>query len=399
MYLLDLPTIMLMTTLMSGAMSIVMFAAHRSFGADAPGMGRWSLGLLLLVVAALLFVLRRWLPLPPQLALLGVNLLVLGCVGLSMIGTQEFYGQRPAWKLFAAVCAVGTAAVTWWLLASPSFSARVAVFSLAVLVFYCVQMTLVARHGARHFSTYFFGALLLIQIVAVTSRGVAALVVDEAGADLMRAGPLANIYVAIANFMSLMLTVAFLTMATRRLQQTLEQRSTQDPLTGVLNRRGFGHIYDHQRAQLRRNGQSMTLLSIDLDHFKLVNDSYGHATGDRVLVHVASSIGTVLRASDCVARFGGEEFVVLLPGTGLDRALQAAERIQKALCAARADVVDGTLPSCTVSIGVACQLSSSENLDAVLNRADKALYRAKERGRDRVEVADDAVLPFQAAHA
>jgi diguanylate cyclase (GGDEF)-like protein len=127
----------------------------------------------------------------------------------------------------------------------------------------------------------------------------------------------------------------------------------------------------------------MTLLSIDLDFFKAINDQHGHAVGDQVLVHAARSTVSALREIDHVARFGGEEFIVLLPQTTLERARTVAQRIQARLCAAS----DNDLPSYTVSIGIACQSAPDESMEAVMARADAALYKAKAAGRDRYEVA------------
>jgi diguanylate cyclase (GGDEF)-like protein len=114
-----------------------------------------------------------------------------------------------------------------------------------------------------------------------------------------------------------------------------------------------------------------------------------------VLVHVAATVGKTLRESDHMARFGGEEFVVLLPDTGVERAIGAAERIRVAL---RGPHPEG-MPAYTVSIGVACQQSAAEDLDALLMRADAALYRAKANGRDRIEVAEPAGPPSSKLHA
>jgi diguanylate cyclase (GGDEF)-like protein len=221
----------------------------------------------------------------------------------------------------------------------------------------------------------------------VLARGVSALLHGGASVNLMVAGTPAGIYLAVANFMALLLTVGFMTVATRRLQQILERRSTHDPLTQVLNRRGFGDAYARETGNLRRRRLPLTLLSIDLDYFKLINDRYGHAVGDQVLAHVAAVIGSALRESDCVARFGGEEFVVLMPDMPAHNALGVAERIRALLH----EPGHAGLPPCTVSIGIACQASVMEGLEQLLSRADAALYLAKERGRDRIELDACAV--------
>ena len=372
-----------MTTLMSVAMSIVMHSAHSNFGNEVKGLDRWALGLLALVGAGVAFMLREDLPATPLL--LATNALLFTGIGLSMIGTQEFFGKPPAWPLFWSVVAGGFTVVSWFLVIQPDFEARLTIVSFLVFYFYAEQARLVWRHGTPHFSTRFFGTLMSVQALVVLLRGCMALRAMVTGVNLKRDGAMANFYLGVGNFMALMLTVAFMTMATRRLQTILEQRSTHDPLTGVLNRRGFAMFYDRQRAQMRRAGKPVTLMVIDLDHFKAVNDRHGHMAGDKVLVQVASAIRQALRESDDVARFGGEEFMVLLPDADEHNALLVARRIRDAL--GNAANTDAALPVVTVSIGIGCHASEEESLDALLARTDAALYRAKQNGRDRVELA------------
>ena len=376
---------MLMTTLMCGAMSIVMFSVYRSFRREVHGLGHWSAGLLLLVCASLLFGTRE--VLPSALSMISANAALVAGIGLSMLGTEKFFGLATSRRAYLLILALAIAGNSWWLLVRPDFSARVAVFSLLVFLFYARQVQLVWCYGERHFSSFFFGALMLAQAVVVLARGVSALLHGGASVNLAVAGTPAGIYLAVANFMALLLTVGFMTVATRRLQQILERRSTHDPLTQVLNRRGFGDAYARERDNLRRRRLPLTLLSIDLDYFKSINDRYGHAVGDQVLAHVATVIKGALRESDCVARFGGEEFVVLMPDMPVHNALGVAERIRALL----RESSHAGLPSCTVSIGVACQASVVEGLEELLSRADAALYLAKERGRDRIEL-DAAAL-------
>ena len=387
---LDLRTMFLMTAVMCSVMSMVMYSMHNSFRGEVRGLDRWALGLLSLVGAGAMFLLRD--TLPAAVALMSSNALLFWGVGLSMIGTQEFFGRRPGWGLFHGVWAVGMLLTAWWLLVQPHFGARMAAFSLAAFISYAVQSWLAWRHGARHFSYRFFAGLITLQMLVVLARLAIALSVDAVTEGVLRNSGLVNLFLAVANFMSLILAVSFLMMAMRRLQTILEDRSTHDPLTGVLNRRGFDIFYTKQRVQLVREGRPLSLMSIDLDRFKAVNDRYGHVMGDRVLIQVARVISESLRESDSVARFGGEEFVVLLPGAEVPRAVQVAERIREALRTGW----DDQLPPCTVSIGIGTHLSREETLDSLICRADAALYRAKENGRDRVELADalaDSVAP------
>ena len=389
---LDVKTILFMTALMCAAMAVVMFAMHRSFRREVQGLGHWAAGLALMVVAGALFALQGAQAsqsphgtLQQSLLLILANLGLVCGIGLSMAGTRAFYGQPPAWRLWHAMWVLDLLAMVWWLTVQPNFSLRAAAFSFIVSVFYIDQLRQVWQRGERHFVSWFFGVLLALQTIAVLTRGVAALTVGAPTVDLLRNSSLANAYLAVSNFMALLLTVGFLMLATRRLQRVLEKRSTHDPLTEVLNRRGFSEAYARARARQRRGAGALALMAIDLDHFKAVNDKHGHIEGDRVLVKVAGVICRSLRENDSVARFGGEEFIVLLPDTSLARAQQVAERIQAQLGMAEQ-------PCCTVSIGIASHAPGDESLDSLLARADAALYRAKENGRNRVEIAAAAAM-------
>lgn len=394
MILLDPTTIILMSTLMAGAMSVVLYSAYLSFPREIKGLDYWAAGLILLAFGAVLFSLRNSAT-SQIIILLCANSVLIWGVGLAMIGTQKFYNRPPTWWLFHLVWAGAMLGVGYWLVVQPHFAARIAVFSFLISIFYINQVATVWRYGERHFSTIFFGILLLLQALVVLTRGLLAVFYGSAQVNLTSIGPFQSIYLAAGHFMVLLLAVNFKAVATRRLQTILERRSTLDPLTQVLNRRGFADIYAKEHALLRRESTAMTMLSIDLDYFKKINDCHGHATGDRVLVDVATVIGKALRISDHVARFGGEEFIVLLPTTGLDRAHHIAERI---LLAVREPGRDG-LPVYTVSIGIACQISADEDLDGILMRADEALYSAKERGRDRIETAPMPTMPLRAVPA
>jgi diguanylate cyclase (GGDEF)-like protein len=386
-FALDPFTILFTTTLTCAVLAVAMYSVHLSFRREVAGVGHWAFGLVAMVCAGTLFLLRG--ALPDVVALPGANAFLMCGIGLSMVGTRRFYGQPPGWAIFHAAWLLELAAILWWLLVEPNFPHRAAAFSFFVSVFYIDQLRLVWRHRTSHFTSWFFGFLLAAQSLNTLSRGVAALfMVDQDAASLMRNSALANVYLALANFMALLMTVAFLMLATRKLQKILEQRSTHDPLTGVLNRRGFLQFFSRVRARQQRSEAPLALMAIDLDHFKAINDRHGHAQGDKVLVQVAAVIMGTARECDFVARFGGEEFVVLLPETTLQHAHQLAQRIQAQL---REKQHPG-LPPCTISIGIASQQAPGESLDSLLSRADAALYRAKANGRDRAEIAVQPAL-------
>ncbi|MBS1158138.1 MAG: hypothetical protein H6R15_557 [Proteobacteria bacterium] len=169
-----------------------------------------------------------------------------------------------------------------------------------------------------------------------------------------------------------------------QLQRQLELLSNTDPLSGASNRRFFMPQLGREMVRARRMKQKLALLMLDIDHFKRVNDSYGHPTGDLVICRVTDVCRQVSRQIDVVARLGGEEFAVLLPGSDLSQAVGVAERIRKLIEVGEVQSLDHGSFRFTVSIGVA-ELGPGDAVEIdLLARADAALYRAKESGRNRV---------------
>lgn len=166
----------------------------------------------------------------------------------------------------------------------------------------------------------------------------------------------------------------------KRLEQELQQAALKDPLTGLWNRRQFLHLHHSAHTQAQRYGQIYSLLLIDVDYFKDINDQYGHHKGDEGLILLAKTLESRVRDSDAVCRWGGEEFVILLPLTSLEGAVFMAESLRKTI----EQISLPDFPRLTVSIGVT-QCLPDEDTDAIFKRADEALYRAKASGRNRIE--------------
>lgn len=170
----------------------------------------------------------------------------------------------------------------------------------------------------------------------------------------------------------------------------VRETSSIDALTRVPNRRRFEQLADLELARARRYGHGIALLIMDLDHFKLVNDTYGHPTGDAVLRQTAETLHDALREIDRLGRWGGEEFVALLPETDPKGASILAERLCRAVEKATIEH-DGRSISCTISIGVAVTEQPPDELNEIVGLADQALYRAKGAGRNQIACSwDDA---------
>lgn len=163
----------------------------------------------------------------------------------------------------------------------------------------------------------------------------------------------------------------------------LYRESTQDPLTGMVNRRVLMKRLVSEIAHVDDGKPPFCILMFDMDRFKRINDNHGHLTGDKVLKTAAKLIQSSLRGNDMVARFGGEEFVAVLPGSGVEEAIAVAERVRQRCYAAQITAPDGQLLRLSVSVGVT-QYEPGEAIEMTLNRVDDSLYKAKEQGRNRV---------------
>ncbi|MDP2371445.1 GGDEF domain-containing protein [Rhodoferax sp.] len=172
----------------------------------------------------------------------------------------------------------------------------------------------------------------------------------------------------------------------RRAERKLIELTTQDPLTGLSNRRNLLAVAETAMAHARRTKEPIALILADIDHFKQINDQHGHAVGDQALEHCGGLLSRLCRTLDVVARWGGEEFLLLLPTTGVDAATGLAERIRETVATTGVDHA-GLRIGFTLSLGVTV-LRAGESLSAAIARADQALYQSKANGRDRVTVVD-----------
>jgi len=190
-----------------------------------------------------------------------------------------------------------------------------------------------------------------------------------------------------AGLLAPVLLVAYITtMFSADIRYGLQQAkllSETDELTGLYNTRGFAIAANRLFGQAVRYGRPASLLMVDCDNLKPVNDGHGHEAGNRLLRQVANAVQSELRATDVPARYGGDEFIVLLPETPPKGAVDVAERIRNAI-GARPIAFDGQRIIATVSIGIACYPEDGRTLDALASRADRALYQAKQEGRNRV---------------
>jgi diguanylate cyclase (GGDEF)-like protein len=168
-----------------------------------------------------------------------------------------------------------------------------------------------------------------------------------------------------------------------RNEAKLELQATTDALTGILNRRSFFELGSKAVEEAQQASKVVSLLILDIDHFKQINDNNGHSAGDECLKKVCQFITSRCRIADLFARVGGEEFAILLPNTGYDEAFALAEQIRTNIANQRIEVKGNLSIACTVSIGITSSLNSDDTLQSLLESADHALYTAKSEGRNR----------------
>jgi diguanylate cyclase (GGDEF)-like protein len=373
---LDLRTIVVITGLMSGLMALVVASLKRTYPKSILGLGEWALALMLLFGGGFATVLRGYVP--DSLGLTVANVMLSSGIYLTYVGSQRFFQIQPQPLPWVALIVLVSLGQMWFTYAEPSYQARLILVNVLFIAMFSAHGMLILKQGLNSFAKILlFSVLLFINLISL-ARVVTALI-TPVGEGLMSNSPFQLVYVTSFSFSVLLFSIGIVLLATDQLRTELEHLATHDSLTNALTRRRMNEHCQQELNRCKRNGGSMALLVMDLDHFKAVNDSHGHQVGDRVLVDFVAKVHGQLRQPDQLGRLGGEEFLLLLPESTLQDALQVAERIRSATV----QTVQGT--PCTVSIGVAVNQGANDTVDAMLARADGAMYLAKANGRNRVE--------------
>lgn len=316
------------------------------------------------------------------------DVLMLAPLFLARNGLAEFV-ERDAKRRSTdlPVFLAGLAALIWFSVLHPSRVGRDAVFSLVAGIEAALSGYLLVRYrpdGARDAVNAMIGLCGMVAFCA--NVRVVSMILFGA--------PLLHLLPPVAPGVSVLLRMlacfgvifCYLWMVTEQLRSSLENMAHTDYLTGTLNRRFLRTCAERELLLSQRTGQSLSVLVLDIDHFKRVNDTYGHSIGDESLRRVATVLREMLRRSDLLARYGGEEFVIVLPGTDGERARFLAERLRMRIGEIAFDSDLGPV-QLTASFGVAEYQFAAESWDALLSRADLALYAAKQTGRNRTVLA------------
>jgi len=376
---LDLRTIILMSGILAILLAVVMLFVRLNHPKTLKGLGSWAVAPVLVSAATFLFGARG--AIPDFISVLGANVLLLAGVLLFHFGSRQFFDLQPGYRFWLPIMLAALPPLVWFSVIQPDFNLRVQLVCFLWAWILLANTRVIWRHGPEDFATRYTVIVLLTHATIIILRLLATLLpVPNEG--LFMPTRVQTIYVVGNAVMIIAFAVGLVLLASARLRGDLEQLASRDSLTGARTRRVLIEAGEQELARCRRHGRRMALLVMDVDHFKVINDTYGHPMGDRVLVDFVVRISALLRRPDLLARFGGEEFVLLLPETAQEEAVRVAERILAKL----AEPLK-SLPAITVSIGVTSSRPDDATIDALLARADRALYQAKAEGRNRIAVA------------
>lgn len=378
----DPRTFLLVANLLGLLCAWVLWVQAKSFPRDIVGLADWAKAVVLIGCASGLASLRGYWP--DVFSVVGAAGLLLVGQFLLIVGLLRYSGKPVRWRPTLDVIVALLILIVWLTYGSQHYQGRVFVMALAHIGFFAAGAVLAWRTRPTGFGSRFLAAFFVLGVVVAVWRIATLPAAVSESDELFDHNPIQQIYLGMFSLGVLGLSIGFVLLANERLRAALEFMATRDPMTSALNRRAFFARTEVEWARSQRSHRALAVVTSDIDFFKKVNDTYGHHVGDLVIKDFAARTGAMLRVPDILARFGGEEFVILLPETGLVEARQVAERIRKEIEKKR----DAALPAYTVSLGVAATLGEpgqAADIEALLAEADAALYRAKQNGRNRVE--------------
>ena len=390
MEFLDAKTIFVLTGLFSALISVVFFSIHRGVYGVIDGVRSFAWAYALFTLFALLFLLRGLLH--PLLTVVAADLAL--SVALLMIADGvcriKHYQLHPGvYRWYLSLCLI---VFSWYTFVEPNFTARVLANIVSIILVFSWVQLLLFRQPVQHWrlGEWILSVALLISIFAALTRAVlifADVDANTSSSILGYGGAQAN-YLTINLLATVFIAFGLIVITQDDLRRDLEQLASYDVLTGVLTRRVILSLMDKTIANVKRHGRPMALLMIDLDHFKRINDNFGHRVGDKVLAEVIHAVESALRKDTYLGRYGGEEFLIVMPETNYQQLLEVSERIRRVAAKTRVAYQDQSI-HCTISIGaLIIEASNVARIQDPLTLVDKALYQAKLQGRNQVVITD-----------
>jgi diguanylate cyclase (GGDEF)-like protein len=348
-----------------------------------PGVSDWFAANLMMVVALPLILLRG--QIPDAVSVIVANQLMALAAVMYYAGCARFLRRPVRWPVLIGSLVALSAALVYWRYVVDSIPLRVLVTTLFSTALCIAVAVLVVRHqpvGRSAYPYWVTAAMAFAFGVCQAARGVYFMELDGTSNILMFASVGSVVLLAIGAAIMPTLSMTAMMMVHDALLSDARAAAERDFLTGALSRKGFEAAAQRMSGGALRQGVPLSLLIVDLDHFKAINDTFGHAGGDTVLRDFVRSARLELRRGDVLGRMGGEEFAVLLAEAGPGDALRFAERLRRAVTA---QPVATDLGSCRYSIsGGIAAWQAGDTLERVNMRADAALYEAKRSGRNRI---------------
>lgn len=381
----DLPTVVAYAGLMSCMMGLILGFIGRDRTAAIKGLNLWAAATLVAGLGTLTRILLRNFT-SDAVAIGAQNVCLILTAALFLAGTCEFFDRPLPRRFLVWLVAVATLAMVIFASYDDGPIHR-RIFARGVLLALYGYHAWVIYQQEKTFARYLTLGTLLSLLALISARAVVGYLVPASdgvdSVDIMQV-----VYAVGFSSADVLIPVCAILMTHENIRLMLEDLAMRDSLTGALNRRALFQLGDGALAGCQRRGQTLSVLLLDLDHFKQINDLQGHHVGDLVLKDFADQVQAVLRRPAMLSRYGGDEFVVVMPGTTAEEAEKVAERIRVGLTARQ------VAPVCQVSIGMASsEQGQQESLAALIQRADKGLYAAKKAGRNRVEAIRASSAP------
>lgn len=380
---LDVRTMMVMLSALTLLFSGLLALAGLHAG-NIRGMRQWALASLCISLSMGLAYTQQAPPGNGWVITCGAVLMVTG-MSLQLSGIKAFKIERCDWRLLTLLIGLVFAQNLWFAVLHPDVPARAVANSLvfALMNAFCARALLIRIESPLRTAYWFTGTAFAAQTAVLLIRAVVVFFTPAGTYGLYAQIPINPTAFFIASITQLCLTFGFVLMLNYRLSADLHKIASHDELTGALNRRSLEAEAAYLKASYARTDDTLAILLLDVDHFKAINDNYGHPVGDTVLQNLATIVQSSIRRCDYFARYGGEEFCLLLPATTEAQALVTAERLRQAYEAMSMDI-GGKPISSTISIGIADSTQVGLDFSALLAAADQAMYRAKQSGRNRV---------------
>jgi diguanylate cyclase (GGDEF)-like protein len=380
---LDVRTIIVMMSVLSVLFSALLTLAGLRVN-HYRGIWHWAAGSLFIGLGFAAAYFQEQPPFNFWFVVFGSTLIALG-LGMQFNGITAFKTGRCNRYIPLLITALVFIVNTWFAIISPDINARVIFNSLVFGLFNgaCARALLIRIEQPLRTAYWFTGASFAVLAILLLLRSIMAFLAPPDSYGIYSHSTINPLAFFVGNIAQLCITFGLVLMLNYRLSTDLQKQASIDVLTGALNRRSLEQEADRLSARCLRTGDTLAVLMIDVDHFKSINDHYGHPVGDEVLKRLAALVQQTIRSDDYFARYGGEEFCIMLPSTGEQEAWLIADRLRQNYEELIMEFEGETLRS-TISIGVADSLHAGIDFSTLIAAADKAMYQAKQQGRNRV---------------